>query len=30
VLIIVTHNQELAKSLGTVVEMLPGGALEKR
>jgi lipoprotein-releasing system ATP-binding protein len=30
VLIIVTHNQELAKSLGTVVEMLPGGKLEKR
>lgn len=30
VLIIVTHNQELAKSLGSVVEMLPGGKLEKR
>lgn len=30
VLIIVTHNQELAKCLGTVVEMLPGGTLEKR
>ena len=30
VLIIVTHNQELAKSLGTVVEMLPGGKLEVR
>ena len=30
VLIIVTHNQELAKSLSMVVEMLPGGELIAR
>jgi lipoprotein-releasing system ATP-binding protein len=29
-LIIVTHNQELARSLDLVVEMLPGGSLEVR
>jgi lipoprotein-releasing system ATP-binding protein len=27
VLIVVTHNQELARSLDTVVEMMPGGSL---